>query len=114
MIFRGASITCWSMVLFIIQFLSVVLRRFYKNLDRFAAHLAENRLFKVFGIKRMGYQFFEFQSSRGNQINCALMRIRVDDRTVDVQSIKGRGMVEPTFGTLNRRTVPPGPALSTA
>ena len=72
-------------MLFIIQFLSVVLRRFYKNLDRFAAHLAENRLFKVFGIKRMGYQFFEFQSSRGNQINCALMRIRVDDRTVDVQ-----------------------------
>ena len=70
------------MVLFIIQFLSVVLRRFYKNLDRFAAHLAENRLFKVFGIKRMGYQFFEFQSSRGNQINCALVDGHVESMGV--------------------------------
>lgn len=102
-------------MLFIIQFLSVVLRRFYKNLDRFAAHLAENRLFKVFGIKRMGYQFFEFQSSRGNQINCALMRIRVDDRTVDVQFFfidvhqgEGNGGADLRYAEQKNRPTRPG------
>ena len=63
----------------------------------------------------MGYQFFEFQSSRGNQINCALMRIRVDDRTVDVQFFfidvhqgEGNGGADLRYAEQKNRPTRPG------
>lgn len=63
----------------------------------------------------MGYQFFEFQSSRSNQINCALMRIRVDDRTVDVQFFfidvhqgEGNGGADLRYAEQKNRPTRPG------